>query len=453
MTAIGDGQLDQEDAMPGSLDVLAQHILSCACAGAIDTDGLFDEVRTAHPYRDLKRDTFDRLFQFAIDGGYSLRAYERYKRLFKKPDGTYRIANIAAARRHRQNIGVIVEAARLKVKRLNANAPSGSLSGRILGEVEESFAQGLTPGDTFMFAGELLSFVGVRDMTLEARPGGDGQPKVPVYAGGQMPLSTFLADGVRALLATPDDWRDLPSDVREWLDLQQRFSTIPSPDTLLVEHFARRRLFHTVFYTFAGRRANQTLGMLITRRMEHMDLKPISFQITDYALVISGLREIDTNHIARFLDPEILGDELEEWIADSPMMKRSFRHVATVTGLVEQQNNAARKTMRQMTISTDLIYDVLRRHEPDHILLSVTRRDAERELLDLKRLSDLLVRFRDRFDFRATDRPTPFAIPVLMEVRTEQVRGKGIEEVLSQATLQDEAEEMMAEVRAAIDKL
>ena len=353
-------------------------------------------------------------------------------------------------RRHRQNIGVIVEAARLKVKRIGSAGGIGrGPGGRILGEIEEYFAQGLTPGDTFFFAGEVLSFVGIRDMTVEARPAPGGEPKVPAYSGGQMPLSTFLADGVRALLAKPDEWRRLPDDVRDWLDLQARFSAIPSPDRLLVEHFRERR-YHTLFYTFAGRKANQTLGMLITRRMEHLGLKPLSFQLTDYGLVITGLSAIERGHIERFLDPDILGGELEEWILDSRMLKRSFRHVATIAGLVEQQNNAAKKSMRQMTVSTDLIYDVLRRHEPDHILLDVTRRDAERELLDLKRLSELLTRFQDRVLFMPLDRPSPFSIPVLTDVRIEQVRGAGVEDILAEVGLQLEAEEMMDGVRAAL---
>ncbi len=192
--------------------------------------------------------------------------------------------------------------------------------------------------------------------------------------------------------------------------------------------------------------------MLITRRMEHLGLKPLSFQITDYGLVISSLCGIGRGHVAQFLAPDILGDELEEWILDSPMLKRSFRHVATVTGIVDQQNNAARKTMRQMTVSTDLIYDVLRRHEPDHVLLQVTRRDAERELLDLKRLSELLTRFQNRLLFMHLDRPSPFSIPVLTDVRIEQVRGAGVEDILAQASLQLEAEEMMNGVRAAVGK-
>ncbi len=448
LTAIENGQLDGEAPSPGSLDVVAQHILSCACSAPVHPEALYNEIRTALPYAGLNRDVFDRLFQFAVDGGYVLRAYDRYKRLTEMPDGRYRIANVMTARRHRQNIGVIVEAARLKVKRVSS---AGRLGGRVLGEVEEYFAQGLTPGDTFFFAGEVLTFLGIRDMTLEAKPAPGGEPKVPAYAGGQMPLSTFLADGVRSLLAKPEEWKALPDDVREWLDLQARFSAIPDPDSLLVEHFFDRR-YHTVFYTFAGRKANQTLGMLITRRMEHLGLKPLSFQITDYGLVISHLSPIGRGHVAQFLAPEILGDELEEWILDSPMLKRSFRHVATVTGLVEQQSNAAKKTVRQMTVSTDLIYDVLRRHEPDHILLAVTRRDAERDLLDVKRLAELLTRFQDRWLFMQLDRPSPFSIPVLTDVRIEQVRGAGVEDLLAQASLQLQAEEMMDGVRAAVSR-
>jgi ATP-dependent Lhr-like helicase len=267
------------------------------------------------PYAQLERGVFDRLFQFAIDGGYVLRTYDRYKRLALLPDGRYRIANPAVARRHRQNIGVIIEAARLKVKRVSAGR-----GGRVLGEVEEYFAQGLTPGDTFFFAGEVLSFAGIRDMTLEVRPAAGGEPKVPAYSGGQMPLSTFLADGVRSLLATPEECRTLPEDVREWLDLQARFSTIPSSDRLLVEHFLAQRFYRTVFYTFVGRRANQTLGMLITRRMEHLGLKPLSFQITDYGLLSQACRPSAASTSLGFSRPTSSATNLRNGSSTAPCL-------------------------------------------------------------------------------------------------------------------------------------
>ncbi|MDX2266028.1 MAG: ligase-associated DNA damage response DEXH box helicase [Hyphomicrobiales bacterium] len=445
MEAIAAGRLDGEELIPGAQDVVAQYIINCACSEPVEPDALYAEIRSAAPYAALPREQFDRLLRFAIDGGYVLRNYPRYHRLVEE-DGRWRIAHQTVARRHRQNVGVIVEAARLKVKRLAGK----SKIGRIIGEVEEYFAQGLTPGDTFLFAGEMLEFMGVRDMALEARPASAGEPKIPSYAGGQMPLSTFLADGVRSLLNRPADWPSLPADVREWLDLQQRFSVIPRPGELLVEHFAWRRLNYCVFYTFEGRKANQTLGMLVTRRMETMGLKPVSFQVTDYALSVGLLREVDEAHIAKLLAPDILGDDLEEWIVASPMLKRAFRHVATVAGLTEQQNSGVQKSMRQMTMSTDLIYDVLLKHEPDHVLLAVARRDAERELLDLRRLSQMLNRFQNNRLYKHLDRASPFSIPVLMEVRTEQVRGSGIEALLAQGSIQDEAEQLMEDVRAAV---
>jgi ATP-dependent Lhr-like helicase len=344
------------------------------------------------------------------------------------------------------NIGVIVEAARLKVRRLGKTGKTG----RILGEVEEYFAQGLTPGDTFIFAGELLAFVGIRDLTIEARPARGGEPKIPAYSGGQMPLSTFLADGVREVLHDPSRWRGLPSEVREWLSLQEAFSAIPPPECLLVEHFPRRRLRHTIFYTFEGRRANQTLGLLLTRRMEREGFKPISFTVSDYGLGIAGLEEIGEDAANALLSPDILGDDLEEWMMEAAMLRRSFRHVAIVAGLAEQQHVGQRSTMRQLTVNTNLIYDVLRRHEPDHVLLSVARRDAERELLDLRRLSDMLTRFSGKLLYKALDMASPLSVPILTEVRTEQVRGSGVEALLAQANVAEDAEEMIADVRTAL---
>jgi ATP-dependent Lhr-like helicase len=446
LDAIAKGRLDGDDPFPGSEDVVIQYIVNCACGEAVEPDDLYCEVTSTQPYAALPRERFDQLFRFAVDGGNVLAHYERYRRLIPARDGGYIAASDNVRRRHRMNIGVIVEAARLKVMRLNKTGKTG----RILGEVEEGFAQGLTAGDTFMFAGQLLIFVRIRDLVVEAQPGVAGQVKVPAYAGGQMPLSTFLADGVRGLLDTPKQWRRLPGEVREWLRLQDAFSLIPPSESLLIEHFPRGRYWYTVLYTFEGRRANQTLGLLLTRRMERLGLKPLSFTLTDYGLSVAGLEEIGEDAAKAMLSPDILGDDLEEWIMDAAMLRRSFRHVAVVAGLAEQQNTGNRATMRQLAVSTNLIYDVLRRHEPDHVLLTVARRSAERELLDLKRLSDMLVRFSGRLIYRSLDRASPFAIPVITDVRTEQVQGAGVEALLAQAQMVMEAEELIADVRAAL---
>ena len=447
LSAIARGALDGEEPVDGSQDVVIQYIVNCACGESVAPDELYTEVTSVLPYSTLAREQFDKLFRFAVDGGNVLANYERYRRLRQDADGRYVIASNAVLRRHRMNIGVIVEAARLKVMKLNRTGKTG----RILGEVEESFAQGLTPGDTFIFAGQLLAFMRIRDLTIEARPASGGEPKIPAYAGGQMPLSTHLADGVRHVLSTPSIWRRLPRDVREWLRLQQDFSIIPPENTLLIEHFPRGSVRHTVFHTFEGRRANQTLAMLVTRRMERQGLKPLSFTVSDYGLAIASLEDIGEDAAFALVSPDILGDDLEEWIMDAAMLRRSFRHVAIVAGLAEQQHvGAPRATMRQLTVNTNLIYDVLRRHEPDHVLLAVARRDAERELLDVKRLSDMLLRFSSSLLYHALDRASPLSIPVLTEVRTEQVRGAGVEALLAQVNMAKEAEKMIEDVRAAL---
>jgi ATP-dependent Lhr-like helicase len=446
MTAISEGALDGEAVLDGSQDTVIQYIVNCACSEPVSPDELYDEVTSALPYRRLPREQFERLFRFAVDGGAVLAAYDRYRRLAADENGRFTVAHPSVRRRHRMNIGVIVEAARLKVMKLHKNGKTG----RILGEVEEYFAQGLTAGDTFIFAGELLAFVRIRDLIIEARAAPSGQPKIPAYQGGQLPLSTFLADGVRHVLSTPENWRKLPSEVREWLDLQRRFSIIPPEDKLLIEHFPYRKARATIFYTFEGRRANLTLGLLITKRMERAGLKPISFMLTDYGLCIITLEEVGEDAAKALFSPDILGDDLEEWIMDSSILRRSFSHVARVAGLTEQRQVGARATLRQMTVSTNLIYDVLRRHEPDHVLLSVARRDAERELLDLKRLSDMLTRFSGDLIYKALDLASPLSIPVITDVRTEQVQGSGAEMLLAQASIAEDAEALIEDVRAAL---
>ena len=443
--AINQGARDGALVQPGAMDIIPQYIINCACSGAVTPEALYQQILNASPYQGLAADEFNQLWQFSVDGGYALQGYERYQRLTQQPDGTFKPASQRVVQRHRQNIGTIVEAGKLKVKRIRRGN-----QGKIIGEVEEYFAQQLTPGDTFLFAGEMLRFEAIRDMQLHARPDKGKEPKIPSYVGGQLPLSTYLADGVRALLNEPAQWQALPGQVREWLSLQQAFSQIPARDKVLIEQFPYRRAFYSLYYTFEGRKANQTLGMLLTRRMEKLGLKPLSFSVTDYGLSVCALKPLDETHIATLFQPDILGDELEDWMLNAPMLKRSFRQVAIVSGLTEQRYHSTRKTMKQVTFSTDLIYDTLREYEPDHILLKVAREDAERELLDLRRLADTLIRFVGKTQFIDLPKVSPMAIPIVLDVRSEQVKGAGEQALLDQAALYAEAESMLDEVRALL---
>jgi ATP-dependent Lhr-like helicase len=296
----------------------------------------------------------------------------------------------------------------------------------------------------------VLKYEAIRDMQLHAKPAKAKEPKIPSYAGGQMPLSTYLADGVRDILAKRSTWRTLPSQVQEWLTLQQAFSSLPELGRVLVEQFPFRQAYYTLYYTFDGRKANQTLGMLLTRRMEKMGIKPLSFSVTDYGLSIASVNTVSQEQLQRLFQPDILGDELEDWMLQAPMLKRSFRQVAVVSGLTEQRYHASQKTMKQVTFSTDLIYDTLREHDPDHILLKVARADAERELLDLKRLANLLIRYVDSATLVNLEKPSPMAIPIVLDVRSEQVKGAGAQAIIEQANLYAEAESMLDEVRALL---
>lgn len=442
--AIAGHHLDDEAPGRGAEDVVIQFIMNAACSAPVTSAGLYAMVTRSWSYQHLTRAHFDKLFAFVVNGGYALRGYDRFQRLVEVEHGAYVPASRFVVQRHRQNIGVIVEAGKLKVKRLHGRG------GKILGEIEEGFAQQMRPGDTFYFGGETLAYVTIRDMTLEARAAPAKEPLIPTYAGGQMPLSTFLADGVRRLLEDPAAWDILSRDMREWLELQERFSILPGREHFLVESFPRHTLTYTVFYTFEGRRANQTLGMLLSRRMERLALHPLTFTVTDYGLAIATLEPITQEHMGELLAPDILFGELEEWLAESPMLKRSFRRVATIAGLVEQKHAGAKKTMRQVTFSTDLIYDVLRKYEPDHILLAVTRTDAERELLDTDRLAAMLHQFQDRILFKPLPRPSPLSLPVILDVRNERLPGRGMELLLQQSLQQEHAELMIAEVRDAL---
>ncbi len=441
--AIDAGQLDGDRPMPGALDILPQYILNCLCSEAATPASIYQQVLNAAPYQGVDRDEFNKLWDFTLNGGNALAAYERYQRLTENPDGTFKPANRRVMQRHRQNIGTIVEAGRLKVKRIRRGN-----QGKIIGEVEEYFASQLTPGDSFLFAGEVLVFDAIRDMQLHARPGKGKEPKIPSYVGGQMPLSTFLADGVRDMLANPSRWRVLPAQVQEWLALQAEFSRIPQPGEVLVEQFPFRNANYTLYYTFEGRKANQTLGMLLTRRMEKMGVKPLSFSVTDYGLSVCAVEPISDSVLAALFQPDILGDELEDWMLQAPMLKRSFRQVAVVSGLTEQRYHSSQKTMKQVTFSTDLIYDTLREYDPDHILLGVARADAERELLDLRRLADLLIRYVDKTHLVNLEKVSPMAIPIVLDVRSEQVKGAGAHALLEQASLYEEAESMLEDVKA-----
>lgn len=423
MLGVAAKELDGDPPRPGGLDVLAQHLLGLACTGPFRPDDVFAEVTAAAPYAGLSRKDFDDTLAFVEHGGYALASYERWRKLFRDAEGRVHVRSERVARQHRMNIGTIVEAPLLKVRLVGKKR-----FGPVLGEIEEYFVNLLRPGDTFMFAGRLLRFVRLHEMVVEAADGGTGEPMVPAYEGGRLPLTTNLANRVRGLLQEPSTWGLFPEPVQEWLRLQRARSRLPGRNDLLVETFPRGGRWYLVAYCFEGRNAHQTLGMLLTKRMERAGFAPLGFVATDYVLGIwSANQPLD---VARLFDEDMLGDDLESWMAESSMLKRTFRNVAVIAGLIERHHPGAEKTRKQVTVNSDLIYEVLRKHQPDHILLRATRADAASGLIDVGRIAGMLRRVRGRIVHMALSRVSPLAVPVLLEIGRESVRSDADEEAL-----------------------
>jgi len=440
LDAVAENAQDTPPARIGALDVLAQHVLGSACGEPFLADELYAEVSSAAPFAGLARADFDAALDYVATGGYALKAYERFAKIRQGKDGRWRVSHPMIAQRYRMNVGTIVEADMLKVRLVRSRAskmiPRG---GRLLGEVEEYFIEMLTPGDTFVFAGEVLRYEALMQDEVYVSRASSEDPKVPSYEGGKFPLSTYLAARVRDIISDPKEWRPLPPQVREWLEIQDWRSLIPGQGELLVETFPRANKSYLVCYPFEGRLAHQTLGMLLTRRLERARLRPLGFVANEYALAIYGLGDVALRidrgelSLAALFDEDMLGDDLEAWLAESALMKRTFRNCAIIAGLIERRFPGQEKSRREVTISTDLVYDVLRKHQPDHLLLRAARADAATGLLDIRRLGEMLSRIRGRIIHKALDHVSPLAVPVMLEIGREQVYGEAGDAVLAEA--------------------
>lgn len=360
-------------------------------------------------YAWVDAEVFERVLEFVATGGYALRNYDRFRRIVREKNGTWRLAHPENAARHRINAGIIVDAEMLDVRFRN---------GRSLGRVEEMFGASLKPGDTFRFAGLDLEVEAIRALELIVRAA-KKSATIPSYMGQRMPISTHLSGRVQELLTDRAGWGRFPDDVREWLEMQDWRSRLPGPGRLLVESFPHHELAYTTYYTFEGWNANQSLGMLITRRMEDRGLGPLGFVANDYALSVWGLKPVDEP--AALLSPDILAHEFIDWVQQSYLLRRAFREVAVISGLVERQHPGKRKSGRQVTFSTDLIYDVLQKYEPDHLLIEAAWADARTRLTDVARVADVLERAAREVDHVKLDRISPLSVPVLSMIGQERL--------------------------------
>ncbi len=421
LQAVREGDLDGDPRGRGPRDVLCQHILLAAASAPFHADDMFTEMTSVGAFSDLSRAEFDACLDFCATGGYALRAYDKWQRLQQDAAGHWHLRDPRSAARLRLNAGTIQDSDTLKV-RLRRNRGA-----KPLGEVEEAFAATLRQGDTFLMGGQIVRYEGLRDMDVEVSRNATRKPRVAVFSGSKFSTSTQLNQRIlRAFQAK--DFADLPAHTTEWIALQQQMSHLPTPGRLLVETFERDGRQNLCVYGFAGRNAQQTLGLLLTKRMEDLDLAPMGFVASDYATLIWGLDQV--------IDPKLLFDlsklraGLDGWLAGNALMKRSFRGAATIAGLIERNTLGKRKSGRQATFSSDILYDTLLKYDPEHLLLQITRDEARRGLVDFARIEDLLGQINGRIDHVTTEHVTPFAAPLLLEVGKIPVQSGSAEERL-----------------------
>ena len=437
--AVEANDLDGEPERVGAQDILAQHVMGVACGEPFDLQALYAEVTTAAPFAALTWEAFERVVDYVATGGYALRAYDRFARLVRGKDGLWRARNGEIMARHRMNVGAIVEIPMLSI-RVAQNRGQQRVGGRKIGEMEENFLEQLSPGDCFLFSGRVWRFETIIGLDALVTPAPGAEARTPSWGGSKFALSTYLARRVRRMIADQAGWPSLPDDVQEWMTIQKLRSKIPSEDEMLVETFQRGRRHFLVAYPFDGRISHGTLCQLLARRLERAGRQPLGFVANDYALALWALKPMADLDMGELFQEDMLGDDLEAWLDESFMMKRAFRHCAMLSGLIQRRQPGAEKSSRQVTFSTDLIYDVLRRHQPDHLLLRCARADAAQGVLDVARLGRLLQRIKGRITAIELPRVSPFAVPVLLEIGREAVAGAGAE-----ALLQETADELIAD--------
>ena len=431
LEAVRDKDLDGEPIASGSLDVLCQHILLVACSGKILPAKLFEEIKQIGAYKNLTHEEFKECMGFCIDGGYALNRYEQWHRLKLDPSGNLILRDPRIANKIRMNVGTIQDTETLKVR---THRRSG---GKPLGEIEEAFAASLTKGDTFLIGGNIVRFESLREMIVEVTHNANKQPKIATFMGTKFATSTKLSDRILDSFEN-QSWKDLPADTVNWLNKQKEFSQLPVRNSLLIETFFRKSRHYLVIYGFAGRNANQTLGLILSKKLEELNLAPLGFVANDYATLIWGLEKVE-NPIQLFKFSEIeLG--LDKWFSGNALMKRTFKAVASVSGLIDRNLPGLRKSGRQTTFSSDILYDTLVKYDPTHLLLKITKDEAMKGLIDFSRIEEMFKRVDDNIIHKNLPHVSPLAAPMLLEVGTIPIEGQARE-----LLLKNEANSLMKE--------
>ncbi|MGX9189845.1 ligase-associated DNA damage response DEXH box helicase [Stenotrophomonas sp. Ker107b] len=412
--ALAQGHIEARRPLRLSLDVLAQHAVSCALGDGFDPEALFEQVRRTHAFAALDHAHWDGVLEFIVQGGRALSQYPDFHKVVRDDDGLYRVHDRRVALRHRLSIGTITSDGSVMVQ---------FLRGGRLGAVEEQFLSRLRPGDRFQFAGRLLELVRLENLTAYVRVARSGDGVVPRWQGGRLPLSEALGHEMETVLASPPE-----SPEMQWLapllSLQTRLSALPAPDRLLVEHVRRREGQFVFVYPFAGRQVNEGLAALMAMRWTRLQANTFGYAANDYGFVLAPARavEIDAARLRALLDPEGLLTDLRESLNLGELARRQFRDIARVSGmLVPALPGRTPRSLRQLQASSGLLYDVLRQHDPDHILLTLAEHEVLHDQLDLGSLATTLSSCQART--LSLQHPTSLG-PLSFPLWAERLRGQ-----------------------------
>jgi ATP-dependent Lhr-like helicase len=416
------GAIESRVPVERPLDVLAQHVVTVALGGGFTSRELFDEVRTTHAYRDLTDAEWNWVIAFLSHGGDALRAYPEYARIVER-DGRYIVENREIARRHRMSIGTIVSDGQIGVFYLRGGS---------LGSVEESFIARLKAGDRFTFAGKSLEFVRVRDMKAWVRRAPSAKGAIPRWMGSRLPMSGQLSALLRSRLgeASTGNYRGPEMGaIRPLLEVQRKWSRIPAPDELLIERVKTREGWHLFVYPFEGRLVHEGLAALTAYRLSRITKISFSMSSNDYGFELLSPTEpaLEQALAESMFSPEGLIDDIMAALNATEMAKRQFRELARVAGLVFPGLPRSGKTARQLQASSSLFFDVLRRYEPDNLLLAQATREVLERQLESTRLGITLQRIsRSRVVVTEPKRPTPLAFPLVVDRNRDKVSSESL---------------------------
>ena len=407
--AIKENDLEEIIHRKGSIDVLAQHITGVACSTEFCSDSLYSNILKSWPFRNISKKTFNEVLNFLSTGGYSLSNYDQFRKLEKKSNGRYEIKKKKFIKQYKMNVGTIVESEMLEVK----------LNNKKLGQIEEWFIKRLEKGDTFLFGGEILALESIKMNIVKVSRTKAHRPKIPSYAGGKMPLSTKLAFRVIELINNKDKWKKLPSTIITWLESQKNNSILPPQNGMLIESFPRNidsmNEVYYLFYTFEGSNVNQTLGFVISKKLEFQGIKALGFVCTDYALAMWVNKKIkNVNELFEFNN---FKKSLINWLEESSLFRRNFKKVSVISGLLDR--GFPNKKKNHLSINSDLIFKVLKKYERNHILIRATEEESKRDLIEIDRLEKYVQRINKNILIKNLKKPSPLSIPLILQINTE----------------------------------